>query len=51
MDICSLILYLLSITEILSLQLRKRGHDYTLPKVRTERFKRILINMCLFNIV
>jgi len=30
------------------LMLRKRGHNYTIPLVRTERFKRTFINRCLF---
>ena len=29
--------------------LRKRRHNYTLPLVRTERFKRTFINRCLFS--
>jgi len=28
--------------------LRSRGHDFTLPRVRTERFKQCFINRCLF---
>ena len=28
--------------------LRERKHNYTLPKVKTERFKRLFINRCLF---
>ena len=32
------------------LQLRDRGHDYELPNIRTERFKRVFLNRCLFNI-
>ena len=31
--------------------LRSRGHDFTLPRVRTERLKRCFINRCLFNFV
>ena len=34
-----------------SLFLRSRGHDFILPRVRTERFKRCFINRCLFNFV
>ena len=30
---------------------RRRGHDFILPRVRTERLKRCLINRCLFNFV
>ena len=33
------------------LKLRNRGHDYELPIVRTERFKRVFLNICLFNFV
>ena len=29
--------------------LRKRRHNYILPLVRTERFKRTFINRCLFS--
>ena len=29
--------------------LRERGHPFTLPKVKTERFKRSFFNRCLFN--
>lgn len=32
-------------------KLRERGHQYILPKVRTERFKRCFLNRCLFNFV
>lgn len=32
-------------------ELRKRGHKFILPKVRTERFKRTFINRCLFNFI
>ena len=28
---------------------RQRGHDYILPRIRTERFKRCFVNRCLFN--
>lgn len=31
--------------------LRDRGHNYILPRVRTERFKRCFVNRCLFNLV
>ena len=31
--------------------LRQRGHDYTLPRIRTERFKRCFINRYLFNFI
>mgnify|MGYP006964529007 CR=1 FL=1 len=31
--------------------LRKRGHNYILPPVRTERFKRCFFNRCLFEFV
>lgn len=31
--------------------LRSGGHDFILPRVRTERFKRCFINRCLFNFV
>ena len=31
--------------------LRPRGHEYELPLVRTERFKRSFINRCLYNFV
>ncbi len=30
--------------------LRERRHKYILPKVRTERFKRVFINRCLFEL-
>lgn len=30
-------------------QLRDRGHNYILPRVNTERFKRVFVNRCLFN--
>ena len=33
------------------LQLRDRGHDYELPNIRTERFKRVFLNRCLFKLV
>ena len=32
-------------------KLRPRGHDYELPLVRTERYKRSFVNRCLFNLV
>ena len=32
-------------------RLRDKGHDYVLPHVRTERFKRCLINRRLCNFV
>ena len=28
--------------------LRERGHDFKLPEVKTERFKRAYVNICLF---
>ncbi len=31
--------------------LRKRGHNFILPKVRTERYKRSFINRCLFQFI
>lgn len=31
--------------------LRDRGHNFILPCVRTERFKRVFVNRCLFNLV
>ena len=31
--------------------LRNKGHNFLLPKVTTERFKRSFVNRCLFNIV
>ena len=31
--------------------LRRRGHDYILPRIRTERFKRCFINRSLFNFI
>ena len=31
--------------------LRQRGHDYTLPRICTERFKRCFINRSLFNFI
>ena len=31
--------------------LRNRGHDFVLPAVNTERFKRSFINRCLFNFI
>ena len=31
--------------------LRNRGHDFILPAVNTERFKRSFINRCLFNFI
>ena len=31
--------------------LRKRGHDFILPKVKTERFKRAFVNICLFKFI
>ena len=33
------------------LELRNRGHEYELPRVRTERFKRVFVNRCLFNFI
>ena len=32
-------------------QLRKRVHNYILPKINTEPFKSVFINRCLFDIV
>ena len=29
--------------------LRQREHDFILPQIKTERFKRSFINRCLFN--
>ena len=31
--------------------LRQRGHDYLLPRIRTERFKRCFENKCLINFI
>ena len=31
--------------------LRQRGHDYIIPRIRTERFKRRFVNRCLFNFI
>ena len=31
--------------------LRERGHNFILPQVRSERFKRCFINRCLFGFV
>ena len=33
------------------LELRDRGRKYELPRVRTERFKRLFVNRCLFNFI
>ncbi|CAB4022803.1 Hypothetical predicted protein, partial [Paramuricea clavata] len=33
------------------LELRNRRHEYELPRVRTERFKRVFVNRCLFNFI
>ena len=33
------------------LQLRGRGHDCELPNIRAERFKRVFLNRCLFDLV
>ena len=30
-------------------KLRDRGHDFLLPKVRTEQFKRAFVTRCLLN--
>ena len=30
-------------------KLRRREHNFTLPQVKTERFKRSYVNKCLFN--
>ena len=44
-----------SLHELLPAQrarsLRKRGHNYILPPVRTEQFKRCFFNGCLFEFV
>ena len=32
-------------------QLRNRGHNYILPRIRTERFKSSFINRCLFKFI
>ena len=29
--------------------LRNRGHDFILPRVKTDRFKRCFLNRCLYN--
>ena len=29
-------------------KLRQQGHDYILPRIRTQRFKNSFINCCLF---
>ena len=34
-----------------NLQLRDRGNDYELPNIRTERFKQVFVNRCLFNLI
>ena len=34
-----------------SRSLRKRGHPYILPRVRTERHKRCFVNRYLFNFI
>ena len=31
--------------------LHQRGHDYILPRIRTEHFKRCFANRCLFNFI
>ena len=31
--------------------LRQRGHDYMLPRIRTQRFKRCFVNKSLFNFI
>ena len=31
--------------------LRQRGHDFELPIVKTERFKNVFINRCLFDFI
>ena len=33
------------------LELRDRGHEYELPRVRKERFKRVFVNKCLFRFI
>ena len=33
------------------LELRDPGHNYELPRVRTQRFKRVFVNRCLFNFI
>ena len=30
---------------------RQRGHDYIIPRIRTERFKRSFVNRCIFNFI
>ena len=44
-----------SLYELLPLKktrtLRKRGHNFILPKIRTERYKRSFINRCLFQFI
>ena len=32
-------------------KLRQRGHDYMLPRIRTQRFKNSFTNRCLFKLV
>ena len=43
-----LVLFVPSIAKKRARKLRDREHDFILPKVRTERFKRCFINRCLF---
>ena len=31
--------------------LRERGHEYIPPRVKTERFKNVFLNRCLFNYI
>ena len=31
--------------------LRDRGHDFILPRVKSERFKRAFVNRCLFRFI
>ena len=31
--------------------LRQHGHDYILPRIHTERFKRCFVNRCHFNFI
>ena len=31
--------------------LRQRGHNYMLPRIRTEHFKRCFVNRSLFNFI
>ena len=31
--------------------LRERGHDFIPPRVKTERFKKVFLNRCIFNYI